>query len=51
MTGQLETMNLSLLLYLALDSEKRRRDLVVMDFDCYTGDRGSIATHGDSLSK
>ena len=25
--------------------------LVVMDFDCYTGDRGLIPTHGDSLGK
>ena len=27
----------------------RRRGIVVMDFDCYTDDRGSIPTHGDSL--
>ena len=26
-------------------------NIVVMDFDCYTGDRGSIPTHGDSLDK
>ena len=29
----------------------RHRGIVVMDFDCYTGDRGSIPTHGDSLGK
>ena len=29
----------------------RCRGLVVMDFDCYTGDRSSIPTHGDSLGK
>ena len=28
-----------------------RRGLVVMDFDCYTGDHGSIPTHADSLGK
>ena len=27
----------------------RRRGIVVMDFDCYTGDRGSIPAHSDSL--
>ena len=25
--------------------------VVVMDFDCYTGDSASIPTHGDSLGK
>ena len=29
----------------------RLRGIVVMDFDCYTGDRGSIPTHGDSFGK
>ena len=29
----------------------RRRGIVVMDFDCYTGDRSSIPTHDDSLGK
>ena len=29
----------------------RRRGIVVMDFDCYTGDRSLIPTHGDSLDK
>ena len=28
-----------------------RRSIVVMDFDYYTGDHGSIPTHGDSLGK
>ena len=32
-------------------STKRRRGIVVKDFDCYTGDRGSIPAHGDSLGK
>ena len=32
-------------------STKRRRGIVVMDFDCYTGDHGSIPAHGDSLGK
>ena len=27
------------------------RGIVAMDFDCYTGDRGSIPAHGDSLGK
>ena len=27
------------------------RGIVVMNFDCYTGDRGSIPAHGDSLGK
>ena len=31
--------------------ETRRRGLVVMDFDCYIGDRSSIPTQGDSLGK
>ena len=29
----------------------RRCGIVVMDFDCYTGDRSSIPTHSDSLGK
>ena len=29
----------------------RRHGIVVMDFDCYTGDRSSIPTHGDSHGK
>jgi len=28
-----------------------RRGIVVMNFDCYTGDRSSIPTHGNSLGK
>ena len=28
-----------------------RRGIVVMDFDCYSGDRGWILAHGDSLGK
>ena len=28
-----------------------RHGIVVMDFDCYTGDRSSIPTNGDSLGK
>ena len=28
-----------------------RRGIVVMDFDCYTGNCGSIPAHGDSLGK
>ena len=27
-----------------------RRGIVVMDFDCYTGNHGSIPTHGDSFN-
>ena len=42
-TNKLETK--SICLYFLGDL--RRCGLVVMDFDCYTGDRGLIPTHGD----
>ena len=42
-------------MFLAIEKEGeyifRRRGIVVMDFDCYTGDRGSVPAHGDSLGK
>ena len=44
-TNKLETK--SICLYFLGDL--RRCGLVVMDFDCYTGDCGLIPTHGDSL--
>ena len=34
-----------------LERAHRRRGIVFMDFDCCSGDRGSIPTHGVSLGK
>ena len=41
----------SCFLRIAYTAFEWHRGIVVIDFDCYTGDRGLIPTHGDSLGK